>query len=95
MTRKQPGHEQQAEDLAASFRRRLGTLDPRQVAIWREMTPARKLELLFQMWHLARTIAWTTERQWHPDLSDDEIARRVWKRMHGTDMPDDAATRLS
>ena len=28
--------------LAESFRRRLGTLDPQQVAIWRRMTPAKK-----------------------------------------------------
>jgi len=43
------GQEQDGEsspavrELAESFRRRLGTLDPQQVAIWREMTPARKL----------------------------------------------------
>ena len=81
------------ERLAESFRRRLGTLDPQQVAIWREMTPARKLELLFQLWHFARTVAWTTERQWHRGLADHEIARRVWKRMHGTEMPDGATSR--
>ncbi len=35
--------------LAEDFRRRLGTLDPQQVAIWREMTPAQKIKLAFQM----------------------------------------------
>ena len=34
--------------LAEDFRRRLGTLAPRQVAIWRQMTPAQKLNLAFQ-----------------------------------------------
>ena len=33
--------------LAEDFRRRLGTLDPQQVAIWREMTPAQKIKLAF------------------------------------------------
>jgi hypothetical protein len=74
-------------ELAEEFRRRLGTLDPQQVAIWRQMTPARKLQLLFQMWHFARKIAWTTERQWHPDLTEEELARRVWRRFHGTEIP--------
>jgi hypothetical protein len=67
------------------MRRRLGTLDPQQVAVWRDMTPARKLQLVFQMWHLARKIAWSTERQWHPELTEAELAPRVWKRFHGSD----------
>ena len=69
--------------LAKDFRRRLGKLDPQQVAIWREMTPARKLQLLFQLWSFALKVAWTTERQWHPDLSPEELTWRVLRRMHG------------
>jgi ABC-type Na+ transport system ATPase subunit NatA len=61
------------------MRRRLGTLDPQQVAVWRDMTPARKLQLVCQMWHLARKIAWSTE------LTEAELAPRVWKRFHGSD----------
>jgi len=72
---------------AEEWRRRLGKLDPQQVAIWRQMTPARKLQLLFQMWHFARKIAWTTERQWHPDLTEEELSRRVWRRFHGREIP--------
>ena len=52
--------------LAEDSRRRLGTLDPQQVAIWRQMTPARKLQLLFQLCSFGLKVAWTTERQWHP-----------------------------
>ena len=78
-----PAISKQAEEM----RRRLGTLDPQQVAIWREMTSARKLELLFQMWHLARKMAWSTERRWHPELTEEELSQRVWKRFHGSDMP--------
>ena len=73
--------------LAEDFRRLLGTLDPQQVAIWREMTPARKLQLLFQLWSFGLKVAWTTERQWHPDLSPEELSRRVWRRIHGSEMP--------
>ena len=71
-------------NMVDDFRRRLGTLDPQQVAIWRQMTPARTLQLLFQMWHFARKIAWTTERQSNPDASPEELAWRILRRMHGT-----------
>jgi hypothetical protein len=33
------------EDEVERLRWRLGSLDPRQVAIWREMSPARRLDL--------------------------------------------------
>jgi len=79
-------------DLAEDFRRRLGTLDPQQVAIWREMTPAQKIKLAFQMYDFARRVVWTTERQWHPDLSPEELSRHVWRRIHGSEMPYDVST---
>ncbi len=34
-------------ELAESFCRRLGTLDPQQVAIWRQMMQAQKIRLGF------------------------------------------------
>ncbi len=70
-------------ELAESFRRRLGALDPRQVAIWREMTPAQKIRLVSQMYDLARRIIWTTERQAHPDASAEELRWHILRRMHG------------
>jgi len=70
-------------ELAESFRRRLGTLDPRQVAIWRQMTPAQKIRLASHMYDLARRIIWTTERQAHPDASPEELYWRMLRRMHG------------
>jgi len=73
--------------LADDFRRRLGSLDPQQVAIWRQMKPAQKLQLLFQLWSFALRVAWTTERQWHPDLSPEDLSRRVWRRIHGSETP--------
>jgi len=73
-------------ELAESFRRRLGTLDPQQVAIWRQMTPAKKIRLAFQMYDMARRIIWTTERQAHPDASPQELGWRVLRRMHGKEL---------
>jgi hypothetical protein len=70
-------------DLTESFRRRLGTLDPQQVAIWRQMTPARKLRLAFQMYDFARRVIWTTERQANPDASPEELSWRMLRRLHG------------
>jgi hypothetical protein len=70
-------------ELAQTFRRRLGRLDLQQVAIWRRMTPAQKIGLTFQMYDLTRRIIWTTERQWHPEASPEELSWRMLRRMHG------------
>ncbi len=62
---------------------RIGPLDWRQVAIWRAMTPARKLEIAFQAYQLALEAVRATERRRHPDLSPEELAWRVTRRMQG------------
>jgi hypothetical protein len=74
-----PGSEDEVERL----RRRLGSYDPRQVAIWREMSPARRLDLVGQMYRLALDTVRTTERRRHPDLSPEAFKWRVIRRMHG------------
>ena len=61
----------------------LEPLDPRQVAIWRAMTPAQKLELVFQMYQLALEMVRVTERQAHPELSEEELNWRITRRMQG------------
>lgn len=65
------------------LRHLLGTLDPRQVAIWRETSPARKLRLRFQAHQFFLGVVRTTERHRHPDLSPAELNWRVLRRMHG------------
>jgi len=62
---------------------RLESLDPRQVAVWRAMSPARRLELAFQAYQFALDIVRLTEKKAHPDLSPDELAWRVTRRMQG------------
>ena len=66
-----------------SLRRRLGQPDPRQVAAWRAMSPARRLEIAFQAYQFALDTVRLTERQRHPDLAPDELAWRVTRRMQG------------
>ncbi len=71
------------EDEVERLRRRLGSYDPRQVAIWRAMSPARRLDLVGQMYRFALETVRTTERQRHPDLPPEEFKWRVIRRMHG------------
>jgi len=62
---------------------RLGLRDPRQIAAWRQMTPARRLELAFQAYQFALDAVRLTERRRHPDLSPEELDWRVTRRMQG------------
>jgi hypothetical protein len=71
------------EDEVERLRQRLGSYDPRQVAIWREMSPVRRLDLVGQMYRFALETVRTAERQRHPDLSPEEFKWRVIRRMHG------------
>ncbi len=71
------------DDAVEALRRRLGRLDPRQIAAWQEMKPARRLELAFQAYQFALDAVRLTEQRTHPDLSPEELAWRVTRRMQG------------
>ena len=71
------------EDAVEALRQRLGKLDPRQVAAWRAMSPARRLEMAFQAYQFALDAVRLTERQNHPSLSPEELVWRVARRMQG------------
>jgi hypothetical protein len=73
----------EGDDAIEALRRRLGPLDPRQIAAWRGMSPARRLELAFQAYQFALDAVRLTERQRHPHLSPEELAWRVTRRMQG------------
>jgi len=60
---------------------RLDKLDSRQVAAWRAMSPAQRLDLTFKAYQFALDAVRTTEKQRHPDLSPEELAWRVTRRM--------------
>lgn len=72
-----------SNDAAEALRRRLGRLDPHQIAAWRAMSPARRLEMACQAYQFALDILRLTERQRHPNLSPEELAWRVTRRMQG------------
>lgn len=71
------------DDAVEALRRRLGRLDQRQIAAWRAMSPAQRLELAFQAYQFALDTVRLTERRNHPDLSPEELAWRVTRRMQG------------
>ncbi len=81
ITEPTPAISKQAEEM----RRRLGTLDPQQVAIWREMTPARKVRLAFEGWAAGLNEIWTIEQQRHPGAPKQELAQYVIQHLRERD----------
>lgn len=71
------------EEATVALRQRLDPLDRRQIAAWRAMEPARRLELAFQAYQFALDAVRLTEGQRHTDLPSDELAWRVTRRMQG------------
>lgn len=65
------------------LRRRLGAYDRQQILIWQGMSPVERLELAFQAYQFALEAIRLTERQQHPDLSEEELKWRVIRRMQG------------
>jgi hypothetical protein len=61
----------------------LEPLDQRQVEIWRRMSPAQKLELVFQAYQFALEMVRVTERQAHPDMPQEELNWHITRRMQG------------
>ena len=55
----------------------------RQVAAWRRMTPVQRLDLAFQAYQFALETVRLTEKARTTDLTDEEFAWRVTRRMQG------------
>ena len=70
-------------DAVEALRWRLSKLDQHQITAWREMSPARRLELAFQAHQFALDAVRLTEQRNNPDLSPEELAWRVTRRMQG------------
>ncbi len=71
------------DDAVERLCRRLGSLDQRQIAAWRRMSPAQRLDLAFQAYQFALDVVRLTERRRHPHLSPTELDWRVTRRMQG------------
>ncbi len=58
-------------------------LHRQQILIWQRMSPVERLEVAFQAYQFALEAVRLTERQRHPDLSEEEFKWRVIRRMQG------------
>lgn len=62
---------------------RLDPIDRTQIEIWRKMTPDRRLEIAFQAYQFVLDAVRVTEQKKYPDLSPEELAWRITRRIQG------------
>ena len=68
-------------DIAQAVRAAFNELDLRQLAVLARLSPARRLEIMFDLCELARQLVMASERQRDPLISDQDLARRVQARI--------------
>jgi hypothetical protein len=56
-------------------------LDWQQLAVLARLTPARRLQIMFDLCEFSRQMMVATERQRHPQASNAELTRRVRERI--------------
>jgi hypothetical protein len=66
-----------------ALEKRLGKVDMRQILIWRQMTPAQRLDIAFQAYQFALDIVRMTEEKHASGLTPEQFAWRVTRRMQG------------
>ena len=67
----------------AKLRQRIGRLERQQIIAWQKMSPVQRLDIAFQAYQFALEAVRLTERQRHPNLSQEEFNWRVVRRMQG------------
>lgn len=72
---------QSNDDLKQIIQRIFSELDPIQMAIFRRMSPAEKGRRVADLFTTMKQMALVSERQRHPDLSDEEVHRRAIARL--------------
>lgn len=72
------------DELAVKIRSIFDELHPQQMAIFRRLSPARRIEISFEMHRMARNMVTASVISHYPDIDEDEIHRRVRERMTGT-----------
>lgn len=70
-------------DLIGQLNQRIGVYDRQQILIWQQMSAVERLEIAFQAYQFALEAVRLTERQRHPNLSEEEFKWRVIRRMQG------------
>lgn len=68
-------------DIAQAVRAAFDELDLRQLAVLARLSPARRLEIMFDLCEFARQLVIASERQRDPSLSNEELERRVRARI--------------
>jgi hypothetical protein len=52
-------------------------MHPEQIKIYQSMTPAQKLEVAAKIYHSAKALKAAAIKEQHPDLSAEEIKKKV------------------
>jgi Rv0078B-related antitoxin len=55
----------------------------KQIEIYQRMSGKERVHIAFEMWEMALAMTRASERAKHPELSKEEIEKRVRKRMTG------------
>jgi ABC-type Na+ transport system ATPase subunit NatA len=53
----------------------------KQIEIYKRMTGSERLRIVFELWEMALAQIKASEKALHPDLNEEEIAKRSRKRM--------------
>jgi len=57
-----------------------------QIALYRQMTPEKKLKLLFTMCHQSRELVKAGIRMRHPDYSESQVRDALFRMLLGDDL---------
>ncbi|MBI5877899.1 MAG: hypothetical protein HZB53_09625 [Chloroflexi bacterium] len=71
-------------DLDRVIERARADLDLAQLAVLRQFTPERRLQLMFELCEFVHHAIIAYERQRAPDISDEELCARYRRHIHAT-----------
>jgi hypothetical protein len=68
-------------ETVSAARTAFDELDWQQLAVLARLTPTRRLQIMFDLCEFSRQLIVATERQRHPQASNEELTRRVRERI--------------
>ena len=74
-------------NTAVAVRAAFNELDLQQLAVLARLSPARRLEIMFDLCEFARQLVIASERQRDPGISSEELNRRVRARIELAHVP--------
>ncbi len=66
---------------AQAVRNAFEELDWQQLEVFARLTPARRLQIMFELCEFSRQMIVATEKQRYPFASDEELTRRIRERI--------------